>query len=176
MKLIIKCYKIILLLNVLLFCTSFKVSHPIKLTSSLIEYNPETTRIEMECRVFIDDFVYSINDTLTKNINLSNLSEEDKKGIEAYFEKHFVITINDKKFPLKYRLSKVMEEYNVFSVKFSEAISAIKKGDQICISNTLFFKEYDFLQSNKITVRIPPFITENYFEATSDNDSLSLNL
>ncbi|PKV48044.1 hypothetical protein ATE84_0027 [Aquimarina sp. MAR_2010_214] len=176
MKPEIKLYKILLLLSVLFFSTSFRNAHPIKLTSSLIEYHPKTTSLRIECRVFIDDFTYSINNTFTKNINLSNLTKEDKKGIEDYFEKYYSITINDQKFPLKYKDSKVLEEHNVFILKFSQDVLPIKKGDQFCIENTLFFEEFTFMQTNMITVRIPPFITENYFEATFNDHSLPIDL
>ncbi len=171
-----KSYTILLLLSVLFLFGSFKNTHPIKLTSSLIEYNSKTTSLRLECRVFIDDFTYSINSTFTKNINLSNLSKEDKKGIEDYFEKYYPITINDHRFPLKFMESKVLEEHNVFILKFSQDVLPIKKGDQLCIENTLFFEEFEFLQTNMITVRVPPFIGENYFEATFDNYSLPIDL
>ncbi|WP_109299377.1 DUF6702 family protein [Aquimarina sp. AU474] len=171
-----KLYKISLLLGVLFFSTSFVNPHPIKLTSSLIEYNLKTSNLTMECRVFIDDFVFSINDTFTKNINLKNLSPEDKKGVENYFERYYKISINDKLYPLKYTSSDVMEKHNVVSFKFSKNVPVIKQGDQICIENTLFFEEFGFLQSNKITVRVPPFITENYFEVTTLDEPIPLNL
>ncbi|KZS41587.1 hypothetical protein AWE51_21525 [Aquimarina aggregata] len=176
MKLSTKFYTIWLLVNVVFFSTSFTSSHPIKLTSSLIEYNPKTSRLQIECRVFIDDFTYSIDGTFTNNINLSNLSKEDKKGIERYFEKFYPITINDHRFPLKYENSKVLEEHNVFILKFSQEVLPIKKGDQLCVENTLFFEEFAFMQTNMITVRVPPFINENYFEATFDDFSLPINL
>ena len=161
---------------VLFFCTAIASSHPVKLTSSLIEYDPETTSLHMECRVFIDDFINSINGSFTNNIDLSNLSKEDKKGIEDYFIKYFPITINDQRFPLKYKDSKVLEEYNVFILKFSQDVLPIQKGDQLCIDNVLFFEEFDYMQTNMITLRIPPFISENYFEATVFDFSLPIEL
>ena len=175
MKPKIKTFKIVLLFGVLLFSTSLKSAHPIKLTASLIEYNTETKSFRMECRVFIDDFENSINSTLTKNINISNLSKEDKEGIEAYFKKYYIITINDKEYTLKYKESEILQEYNVFCIKFSESDLTIKKGDQICIKNKLFFEEFGFLQSNRITVRMEPFITKNY-QTTFEEDSITLNL
>ncbi len=175
MKPKIKTYKILMLFGVLLLSTSLKSAHPIKLTASLIEYNSKTNSIRMECRVFIDDFENSINSTLTKNINISNLSTEDKKGIEDYFKKYYTITINNKIYSLKYLESEILAEYNVFCIKFSESDLKIKKGDQICIKNKLFFEEFGFLQSNRITVRMEPFVTENY-QTTFDDYSITFNL
>lgn len=175
MKPKMKNYKILILFGILLFSTSLKSAHPIKLTASLIEYNSETNSFRMECRVFIDDFENSINSSLTKNINVSNLSQEDKKGIEDYFKKHYTITINDKVYPLKYQESEILAEYNVFCIKFSESDLKIKKGDQICIKNKLFFDEFGFLQSNRVTVRMEPFVTKNY-QTTFEDHSIILNL
>ena len=172
----LKSYKILVLLFVVCFSTGFKNTHPVKLTAALVEYNPKTKGLRMECRVFIDDFTYSINRTLTKDINISALTEEDKKGIEDYFKKYYTLTVNNKELPLKYKASKVMTEYNVFAIQFFEDVIPIKKGDVISINNALFFEEFDFLQSNRITVRIPPLISEEYYETTSDNNPITLNL
>jgi len=75
-----KLYKILLLSCLLLFSTSFNSLHPIKLTSSLVEFNPKANILRVECRVFIDDFTFSMNDTFTKNFNVSNLTKEDVKA------------------------------------------------------------------------------------------------
>ncbi len=166
--------KILGCIAILLTTMSFK--HPIKLTASLIEYNADAKTIKMECKVFIDDFEKSINKTLAKNINVSNLSKEDKVGIEDYFEKYYNITVNGKKLTLNYKASEVMKEYNVLTIKFSENSLAIKKGDKILIENTLFFEEFGYMQSNRITIRIPPHITEDNREATLNNYSISLNI
>lgn len=171
-----KFYRTSKIVGVLLLCASLISSHPIKLTSSLIEYNPETTKLQIECRVFMDDFMNSINNGFNKNINLTKLTIEDKKRIESYFEEYYVITINGERSPLKYVVSKVMEEHNVCIFKFLQNIAAIKKGDQLCVENRLFFEEFDFLQTNMITVRIPHFVEEVYFEAMSTNYSLPINL
>jgi hypothetical protein len=168
-----KFYKTVFLLSVILFTTSFK--HPIKLTASLIEYDLNSTSLKTECKIFIDDFEKSINKTLTKNINLSDLTKEDKTGIEDYFEKYFNITINGKILPLKFKTSEVLKEYNVITIKFIENKLKIKKGDKLLIENTLFFEEFGYMQSNRITVRIPPFVTEDNHEAVVNNYAIPYN-
>ena len=170
-----KFYRTLKVISLLLFCTSLISAHPIKLTSSLIQYNPKTTKLQIECRVFMDDFMNSINGMFTKNIDLTNLSNEDKTGIENYFKKYYVISVNGKQFPLKYVTSEVLEEYNVCIFKFSQSISTPKKGDQLCIENKLLFKEFEFLQTNMVTVRIPPLVEEVYFEAIHTDYALPIN-
>ena len=166
-------YKIITIIAVIIVTTSFK--HPIKLTASLIEYDTNTANLKSECKVFIDDFEKSINKKLVKNINLSNLTQEDKTGIEDYFEMHFNITYNGKILPLKYKGLEVLKEYNVVTIKFIENKLKIKKGDKILIENTLFFEEFGYIQSNRITVRIPPFIHEENHEAIISNYAIPIN-
>lgn len=143
--------------------------HPIKLTATLIEYKPESKMLRVECKVFIDDFENSINKLLAKDINVNNLSKEDKEGIEEYFGQNYKITINDAIFPLKYMESEVIKEANVFSIKFEPKIIQINKGDRLFVANTLFFTEFGYKQSNRITFRIPPYITEENFESTLKN-------
>lgn len=171
-----KFYTLLALLFLMFFSTSFNNLHPIKLTSSLIQVNPKTNKIWVECRVFIDDFTFSMNDTFTKNFNASNLSKRDKDAIESYFEKYYKIFINDTTYPLVYTSSQVFEKQNVLSIKFSKEVPIIKEGDQICVDNSLFFDDFGVLQSNMITIRIPPFISEEYYESTTLDEPITLNL
>ncbi|MCK8521255.1 hypothetical protein M0D21_06745 [Aquimarina sp. D1M17] len=171
-----KFYKIIYAVCLLFVSTSFNSVHPIKISSSLIEFNPKTNMVDVECRVFIDDFTFSMNDTFTKNLNVSNLSEEDKTAIEKYFKRYYKIYINDILYSLEYSSSEVFEEHNVVSFKFIKDVPPIKEGDQICIDNTLFFEDFGILQSNRITVRVPPFIAEDHFEITTVDEPIPLNL
>ena len=159
--------KLVLLTIVVITSTSFK--HPIKLTASLIEYEPKTNSLRMECKVFIDDFEKSINKTLPKNINVSNLTKEDIKGLEDYFDTYLKISFNGKELPIKYKTSEVLREYNVLTVKFTDHLIKIKKGDKLEISNTLFFTEFGYIQSNRMTIRIPPYIIEDNQEATMNS-------
>lgn len=166
----IKLVKTILLLSILLIFSSFK--HPLKLTASLIEYNPEANNIRMECKVFIDDFEDTIN---KKDFNVSNLTKGDKEEIEYFFDEFYHIIINGKKLPLNYKSSEVIKGKNVLIIKFAENDFTLKKGDNILIENQLFFKEFGNLQSNRITVRIPPFFTEKNYLVKLDDYSISLN-
>ena len=88
---------------------------------------------------------------------------------------HFNITYNGKILPLKYKGLEVLKEYNVVTIKFIENKLKIKKGDKILIENTLFFEEFGYIQSNRITVRIPPFITEENHEAIISNYAIPIN-
>jgi len=146
--------------------------HPIKLTASLIEYDVKNKRLKMECKVFMDDFEKSINKTLAKNINLSNLSKEDMKGIGNYFGNHYKIILNNKTLPIKYESSELLNKYNIITIKFTANVVKIKKGDKLIISNALFFAEFGSIQSNRMTIRIPPFVVEDNHESSLNNNRI----
>ena len=167
-----KTYKILLTLGIVLFLTSFTVTHPLKLTTSLIEYNHEKNTLHMECRVFMDDFLLSIG----KSVNLSDPSKDEQKLLEDHFARNYVIMLNDQVYPFQLNYWEVMEEQNVYIMKFKIDTFSLKKGDQLCIKNQLFFKEFDFLQSNKVTLKIPPIIEQLYFETVSSRREVTLNL
>lgn len=163
-----------LFLVVLLVCSSSV--HPIKLTASLIDYDHGAGKISIECKVFIDDFEQSINKMLSKDINVSNLTKADKAGIEAYFKPLYVITINGKKVPLKYKSSEVNTTYNVLVIKFAKQSVSIKKGDKLSVKNMLFFKEFKYAQTNRVTLHMAPFISESNHVCSVSNHSFKHTL
>lgn len=166
-----KLVKILSLISILFIFSSS--NHPIKLTASLIEYNPEANSIRMECRVFIDDFEDSIH---KKGFDVLNLTEEDKEEIEYFFDTYYHIKVNGKKLPLNYKSSEIIKDHNVLVIKFTENDITIKNGDQLFIENKLFFEQFGYLQSNRITLRIPPFFKEKNYAVNLAKYSISLNI
>lgn len=166
----LKLFNIFLLFGLLLISSSVK--HPLKLTASLIEYNPKTNSLRMECKVFIDDFEETIN---RKGFSVSNMTAENQNEIEFFFNLFYRITINGQKLPLVYESSEVNEGFNVFIVKFAENNITIKEGDVLIVQNKLFFDRFGKKQTNRITLRIPPFVFEKYYETTLGKYSISHN-
>lgn len=149
---------------------SSSFNHPIKLTTSLIEYNSVKKSMNIECRVFIDDF----QNTLNRNgMNASKLTKEDIEEIEYYFDEFYRIVVNSRKLTLNYESSQVYGGNTVLSLKFRVEDVNIKKGDFLLIENRLFFEEFGPLQSNKMTLRIPPFLEEGYRETTFQNYTIN---
>lgn len=147
-------------------------SHPIKLTSSVIKYDTKTKNIGMECKVFMDDFAQAFfSADLLARMNTKLLTEDDKKRIEAYFVSKYKITINGKKLPLKFEKYQVKD--NVMTISFSKNHLTLKKGDILYIENKLLFEEFEDLQSNWITLRIPPFIPNHNFACELEDYSYS---
>ena len=136
-------------------------SHPLKMSTSLIEYDAEQSKMSLECRVFIDDFANTLS---RRSLNASNLTAEDIYAIENYFSQFYHVAHNGQKVSFKYRTSEVFGGDNVLSLNFVIENLTLQAGDQLLIENQLFFTRFGALQSNKMTVRIPPFITEEFFE------------
>lgn len=155
----------ILLCCTLLFLSS--ATHPVKLTSSLIRYDTKGKAILMQCKVFIDDFSPAISSTLEEKVRKLDLNKDDISGIEKYFIKNYKVFINGKKLSLKFTDYKVKD--NVMSISFSFEYVAIKKGDKLKIENELLFEKFPDLQSNWVTLQIPPFLRNYNYESNFEN-------
>lgn len=160
-----KKYKQIIILSSLFILFSF--SHPIKLTSSIIKYDTETKVISMECKVFIDDFAPAIGPNLENRINNKSLTKDDLLRIENYFITNYKIFIDGNKLPLAIDKYKVAN--NVMTLSFSSTFITLKKGDKLNIENELLFEKFPDLQSNWMTIQIPPFLPNYNFESKFEN-------
>ncbi|MEM6718895.1 MAG: DUF6702 family protein [Bacteroidota bacterium] len=169
----LKLHYILLLIASMFFSspTEQSVAHPIKLTSSEIKYDAKTKSIQMRCNVFIDDFTPVINPTLFIRAKQESLTEEDKKGIEQYFQQKYRIYINNRQLSLSFEDYTIKE--NVMTIAFSENYAELKKGDEIYIENELLFEEFDYQQSNWISFNMPPFLLNKNFESKMDNSTYS---
>ncbi|MCU0437403.1 MAG: hypothetical protein MUC49_05765 [Raineya sp.] len=161
---------------VLIFFICSGLSHPIKLTASLLEYKQTTGELSYECKVFIDDFESSINKSLSKKINTQKPTQEDIAGINRHFGKHVKIWINGKEISLTYKSSEIVKSANVCIIRFKEVPVRLKKGDKIQISNSLFFEEFEYAQTNLILVKIPPFVKEENYDLSLDNRTVNFSL
>ena len=157
--------KQILILSSLLILFSF--SHPIKLTSSIIKYDKETKVLSMECKVFVDDFAPAIDQALEHRINNKTLTKDDLSRIEDYFITNYKIFIDGEKLPLAIDQYKVAN--NVMTLSFKSTHIIFKKGDKFSIENELLFEKFPDLQSNWMTIQIPPFLPNYNFESKFEN-------
>ena len=162
-----KKYKQIPILLLITLFILFSFSHPIKLTSSIIKYDTITKGISMECKVFIDDFAPAIGSTLEKRINNKSLTKDDLLSIGNYFISNYKIFINGNKLPLAIDKYKVAN--NVMTLSFSSTYVILKKGDKLSIENELLFEKFPDLQSNWMTIQIPPFLQSYNFESKFEN-------
>ena len=143
------------------------LSHPLKLSASLVEYDPRQKTFRVECKVFADDFDHSLFTSVLKGVDRSKLTAADKKrAIEDYFESFYSVRVNDTSVPLKLASTEMLRRHNVLVVRFKETKLPIKRGDTLEIRSILFFKDFGPAQTNRITVRIPPFDIDDGHVAT----------
>ena len=154
----------------LLFIVSPGMSHPLKLSASLVEYDPETKGLHMECKVFLDDFERSLSRAILKGKDPSSIPKADKsKIVNAFFGKYYTIVHNGNKIGLELQNSKYLAGHNVLVLRFKPTKVKLRKGDNLSIKNTLFFQDFGYAQSNRITLRIPNFsINENVVSTFTD--------
>jgi len=160
-----------------LLCPSLVSGHPLKLSASLIDYDPKAKTIRVECKVFVDDFELSVERSVLKGVDTSKIKKEDKPGIiEDYFKRFYTITLNGKVLPLKLKVATPLPQHNVLVIEFVEIPLVLKEGDKFEIRNAMFFQDFGPLQTNRILVRIPPFGIDEGHVATMYGSKFSYNL
>jgi len=160
-----KKYTQIIIFSSLFIFLSF--AHPIKLTSSIIRYDSEAQIINMECKVFIDDFSQAIGPNIEHRVNNKSLSTDDLLSIENYFNTNYKIFIDGDKLPFVINNYKVAN--NVMTLSFSITNITLKIGNKLNIENELLFEKFPDLQSNWMTIQIPPFLPNYNFESKFEN-------
>lgn len=149
------------------YFTFLSFNHPIKLTSSLIKYSANDKNLRIECKVFIDDFAPALSNTLEQKINDLALNKEDLLLIENYFKSKYKIFKNSKKQQLYLKKYKVKDNVMTLSILIDNI--NFKKGDHLKIENELLFEKFPDLQSNWMTLQIPPFLSNYSFESNFEN-------
>lgn len=179
-----KAFQLITLVATMMISTSF--THPLKLTSSLVEYDEEQQSISIQCRVFIDDFENTIdrignilnnfeNSRKRNGLDATNISEDDEAKIEFYFQKCYRFKLNGEELELNYESSEAKKANNTLNLIFNIEEVSMQEGDELLIENTLFFEEFGQKQVNRMTLRLPPFIMEQNQVCTLESYFVSYN-
>ena len=142
-------------------------AHPLKLSASLLEYNPNKRVLQLECKVFIDDFELSLKNSVLKNIDPSKLNQSyEARVIDDYFQRFYRIKLNDQSVAMKIVSTKPMRRQNVLVLRFEANEFDFKHGDILEIKNLLFFRDFGPAQTNRIVVRMPNFGIDDAHAAT----------
>lgn len=158
-----------LLVCFLFFIGSPIYAHQLKFSTTLIEYVEESSRIELMFNVFMDDFAFSVDNLLAKEIDYVSPSKSEKKDLKKYFDTFFKISLNGIQLNLKYQEIEIYSDYNAFRFKFSCEKISISKGDELFVENNLLFNEFEYQQTNMNVIKIPPFFEEMHYQATYKN-------
>ena len=145
------------------------MAHPLKLTASLVEYDVTSKSVNVECKVFRDDFQSSLKKSVLQGVDKQDITRDGKiKIIEAYFKKHYSIIHNGSILPMRLQSSRFIRGQNVVVMRFKINPVTLKEGDNLIIKNALFFEDFGYAQSNRIVIRIPSFSIDDQHVATMD--------
>ena len=154
----------------LLFLISSSVSaHQLKFSTTLIEYDEQSAKIDLMFNVFMDDFALGIQNLLSKEIDYISPSKSEKKDLKKYFETYFKIELNGINLNLQYQEAEIYSDFNAFRFKFSCDEIYFYKGDELFVENNVLFNEFEYQQTNMNVLRIPPFFEEKHYQATFKN-------
>ena len=145
------------IISSLLFILLFNLNiyaHPIKLTTSKLQYYPTTGLIELTVNFFLDDLI----PVLKKQYKIPALNIEQnkilaKKIISDYTDNKLHIWINDKEYNLELKdISPI--QTNVLQAKFMFTLKPLNKIGKLEVINQLLFEAYED-QVNILHVFVP---------------------
>ena len=146
-------------------------SHPLKLSASLIDYDPGQQGIRVQCKVFMDDFQLSLLNSVLKGRDPRKVKKQERPAlIEKYFEQFFSIEHNGRRLLWKVDSLTPLYRENVLVIRFKRMKARLSKGDSLSIKNAIFFRDF-YDQTNRTVVRIPSFGIEDAHAATIKNYS-----
>ena len=152
-----------------LFFGSSVYAHQLKFSSTLVEYVEKSNKLDLMFNVFMDDFVYSVDNFLSKELDYISPSASDKKDLKIYFDTFFKISVNGIPLNLKFQEVEIHSDYNAFRFKFSCKKVNINKGDEIFLDNNLLVNEFGYQQTNMSVIRMAPFFEEQHYQSTFKN-------
>ncbi len=151
------------------------IKHPIKMSSTDIEYIQFEKRIEMSCSFFADDFKKALKQEKIRDINIGKPTKEDLSALNKYMNTNMKITVDNKIFPLVIASTYFDASSNLFKINFEFEKVALKKGTSFTFENKILFNIFGYMQTNYVYISIPPFVMQEGFSFTLDNYSQTYN-
>ncbi len=66
-----------------------------------------------------------------------------------------------------------LSQHNVLVIRFKDISLPLKKGDRLEISNTMFFNDFGYEQTNQIVTALPAFSIDDALSAEINNHTFS---
>ena len=122
-------YKIILLLTVFAFISSFGI-HKFYVSVTQVDFIPKKERIEITSRIFIDDFEKALKKKYKKDFYLATEKEipVTDKYVKQYLEDKIGIIINNKPVKIDFLAKEIEDDVLIcyLKVHFSEKITTFE--------------------------------------------------
>lgn len=134
------------------------VAHPKKVSFILIRYTPEQESAYMELKVFVDDLQLAIKDEMAAEIGTKNWNEPERKLVNAFIQKHVQLSFGRQSIDLAFCHTDYTPSNNLMTLKYELSSLPLSAGEQVSVSNTLFFKQFPRDQVNRYELQIPKVV------------------
>ncbi len=152
-------------------------AHPLKLSASLIQHDSKQKILQMECKVFIDDFQLSLSNSILKGRDPNTVKRADRAAlIEQYFQKYYRVKHNGKALTWKLNAVQPLYRENVLIIQFKKIPIRLRRGSKLTIKNMVMFEDFGSAQTNRTVVRIPSFNIDDGHPSTIRDHSISYTL
>lgn len=128
-----------------------KTSHPYYVSVTEIEYNAKEKELGIACKLFTDDFEFTLKDQFNQPINIYKPADTAKLNnlVEAYITKHLMLNIDGNRLKMLY-LGYEIEGEAIWCYFSVPGVPAFK---QLNVFNDLLYT-YKKEQINMIHVRV----------------------
>ncbi len=145
--------------NVVIFLCLFPfliTAHPIRMSLLYIDYTPEDHSIYLECRLFGDDMKMAIEEEMSSTINLEDYwTDTEQKTVNTFIKKHIKVSFGNRTLALDFNDYEYNSANNVVTLRYEFSSLILKTGEQVIMSNDLFFKQFRQDQTNIFQLEIP---------------------
>ena len=133
-------------------------AHPIKMSVLYLSYTPDSQSAIMQFRVFGDDLIFAIEQETAKQISLEDMTDTDREILNAFIKKHVKISFGSQTFNLEFDEYEYNPKNLLLTLKYSFSPLSLKTGEEVVISNDLFFNQFPTTQTNWYELEIPTVI------------------
>lgn len=132
------------------FFLYFVLIHPLHLSVSDIDHNPEAKTLEITQRLFADDLEDALRQFSGEKVDVLNPADPEhlKELIGEYVQQHFIISLNEQPQALHYLGYEQEEDAMWLYFQLTE----VPDFSSIGVKNTVFFEMFDD-QTNIINVK-----------------------
>jgi hypothetical protein len=130
---------LICLMFLLFVFSSFYSSHPLKMTSMLVTYEPKQKQMEIEFRFFCDDFQNSLNKELDQRYNIIEFygKKEVQQAVDKFISSFVKLSFNGKSISFVCNRSERNADMNTCSFFYTFPNTALSKNNNFTIENKL---------------------------------------
>jgi hypothetical protein len=122
-----------------------KEYHPIHLSITDVEHNPQDQSLEIVHKIFIDDLETILENTYRARLYLATDKEhaDTDKFIVDYLKKHFILEIDGKSYVPNFHGKFVNAKEDIFAIWILAKVEGIAQVKTIKHSNTILMDLYD---------------------------------